>query len=135
MLPHTELSILTALPLITQVRVICGFPETKYHPLPSSLSVLLLYVEFFEVFGLPDNVTRMYRLQCKFYPGPDSHPCHCSAVIPITAVIYTVELIPIYGVQHNRQATTNISLEVYEQFFLNNYIDKEWYCTVSKEYL
>jgi len=58
-----------------------------------------------------------------------------AAVIPITTMTHAVELIPIYGLRHNRQATTNISLEMYNEFFLNNYSNKEWYHTISQEYL
>ena len=48
------------------------------------------------------------------------------------AVTHAVELIPIYGLQHNHQATANVSLKTYNEFYLNNYSDKD---TISQEYL
>ncbi|KAF8126369.1 hypothetical protein EV363DRAFT_1453089 [Boletus edulis] len=124
-----------ALPLVAQVRVVFAFRETKKDPLPTALKEPLLYVEFFEVFGGPDDTMRMYRLRRKVVHGPGGHPQRAAAIIPITAVTHAVELIPIYGARHNRQATTNVSLEMYDEFYLNNYSDKEWYHTMSQEYL
>ena len=77
----------------------------------------------------------MYKLRRKNYLGSDGHS-HCArGVIPIMAVTHTVELIPIYGCRHNCEAAANVSLEVYNEFYLNNYSDKEWYHTISQEYL
>ena len=122
-------------PLIAQIHVVFTFFQTKKTPLPVPFGVPLLFVELFEVFGGPDDVTKMYKVQHKVFHGPDGRLHREAAVIPITAVTHAVELIPIYGLRHNRQATVNVSLEMYNEFYLNNYSDKEWYHTISQEYL
>ncbi|KAG9316261.1 hypothetical protein JVU11DRAFT_2289 [Chiua virens] len=123
------------IPTVAQVRVIFCFSETKKNPLPVPLKEPFLYVQFFEVFGDPDDTTKMYKLRRRQRLGSDGQSHRVGGVIPITAVTHAVELIPIYGRRHNHEATANISLEVYNEFYLNNYSDKEWYHTVSEEYL
>ena len=130
-----QLSSSLAPPLVAQVRVVFSFYETKNNPLPPSLRAPLLYIEFFEVFSDPDDITKMYKLRRKVALGPDGSPYRDAAVIPITTVTHAVELIPIYGHRHDRQATVNVSLEKYNEFYLNNYSDKEWYHTISQDYL
>ena len=122
-------------PLIAQIRVVFTFFQTKKTPLPVPFGVPLLFVILFEVFSGPDDVTKMYKVWCKVFHGPDGCLHHEAVVIPITAVTHAVELIPIYGLQHNHQATANVSLETYNEFYLNNYSNKEWYHTISQEYL
>ena len=100
------------------------FHDTKWNPIPVSLMELLLYVELFEVSSSLDDATKMYQLQCKVYLGPNGQSHHNGVVIPITAVMHAVELIPVYGCWHNHKATTTVSLETYDEFYLNNYFDK-----------
>ena len=108
----------------------------KKNPLPPPLKTPLLYVQFFEVVDGPDDVMKMYKIRCKHFLGLNSQSHQCAVgVIPITAVTHTVELIPIYSRCHNHEATAAVSLEVYDEFYLNNYSDKEWYHMISEEYL
>lgn len=121
--------------MVAQVRAVFSFSETKKNPLSAPLKEPLLYVQFFEVFDGPDDITKMYKLRRKQYLGSDGQSHRAGGVIPITAVTHAVELIPIYGHRHNREAAANVSLEMYSEFYLNNYSDKEWYHTISQEYL
>lgn len=77
----------------------------------------------------------MYKLRRQHFRGSDGQFHRTAGVIPITAVTHAVELIPVYGHRHNREATADVSLEVYNEFYLNNYSDKEWYHTISEDYL
>ena len=94
----SQLSPFLDVPLVAQVCTVFAFPETKTNPLPTSVREPLLYVEFFEVFGHPDEVMKMYKLRHKLHLGPDGFPHREGTVIPITAVTHAVELIPIYGI-------------------------------------
>ncbi|KIJ19283.1 hypothetical protein PAXINDRAFT_69236, partial [Paxillus involutus ATCC 200175] len=98
-------------------------------------SIPLLYVQFFEITQLPDDHTRMYKVKRSHQRGPDGSVVRVGGVIPITKVTHAVELIPVYGHRHNRAATTEVSLEMYDEFYINNYSDKEWYHTISEDYL
>ena len=124
-----------AVPIVAQVHVVFSFSKTKNNPLPPPLKGPLLFIQFFKVVDGPNNVTKMYKLQQGHFlrSGGQSH--HATGIIPITTVTHAVELIPVYGHQHNCEATANVSLEVYNELYLNNYSDKEWYHTISDEYL
>ncbi|KAJ8579658.1 hypothetical protein M405DRAFT_870081 [Rhizopogon salebrosus TDB-379] len=58
----------------------------------------------------------MYRVQHLFYTAPD-------------------ELIPVYGTRLDRTITSAISLERYNDFYLNAFSDKEWYHTLHADYV
>ncbi|KAF8837472.1 hypothetical protein BDN67DRAFT_909154 [Paxillus ammoniavirescens] len=91
--------------------------------------------QHFDIVELPDNITNMYKVTRSYSVDPSGHRQRIGAVIPITDVMHAVELIPVYGHQHNHEATAEVSLEAYDHFYLNNYSDKEWYHTISENYL
>ena len=49
-------------------------------------------------------------------------------------VVHTVELIPKYGALARHDVTSEMCLEVYDDFYLNNFSDKEWYYTMNHEF-
>ena len=49
-------------------------------------------------------------------------------------VVHTVELIPKYGALARHDVTSEMCLEVYDDFYLNNFSDKEWYYTIKDLY-
>ncbi|KIK97443.1 hypothetical protein PAXRUDRAFT_136264, partial [Paxillus rubicundulus Ve08.2h10] len=123
------------LPCVAQVRLVFRLSDSKNTPLTEPLKIPLLYVQFFEVTQLPDDHTRMYKVKRSYRCGPDGSVIRVGGVIPITEVTHAVELIPVYGRRHNRAATAEVSLEMYDEFYINNYSDKEWYHTISENYL
>ncbi|KAH7913503.1 hypothetical protein BJ138DRAFT_1220593 [Hygrophoropsis aurantiaca] len=121
-------------PFVVQVR--CVFRFTHNSGLPDSLQAPLLYVELFDIIGLPDDNLKMYKVKRKYYPTAlDARRERVAAVVSITDVTHAVELIPVYGRRMDRSVTAATSLHVYDEFYLNNYSDKEWYHTACAEYL
>ena len=76
----------------------------------------------------------MYSVQRMFTDHPDGSRSHVGAIISLLDVIHAVELIPRYGVAANRNITSETSLELYDDFYLNNLADKEWYHTMYHDY-
>lgn len=48
-------------------------------------------------------------------------------IIPLVDIMYAVELIPVYGKKVDHTVTHKTSQEVYSQFYLNTFADKEVY--------
>jgi len=76
----------------------------------------------------------MYSVQRMFTDHPDGSRSRVGAIISLLDVIHAVELIPRYGVAANRDITSETSLELYDDFYLNNFADKEWYYTMYHDY-
>ena len=70
-----------------------------------------------------------------FTNHPDGSRSRVGAIISLLDVIHAVELIPKYGVAANRNITLETCLELYDNFYLNNFADKEWYHTMYNNYL
>jgi hypothetical protein len=49
--------------MVVQVHIVFSFSEMKKSPLSAPLKEPLLYVQFFEVFDGPDDITKMYKLR------------------------------------------------------------------------
>ena len=54
-------------------------------------------------------------------------------IIPLTDIIWTVDIVPVYGAQKDPQITAKNSLEVPIDFYLNCFLDKEIYHTILNE--
>ena len=52
------------------------------------------------------------------------------AIIPLTTIIQTVDLVPVHGKAINSDIDMANSLELHTRFFLNKYSDKELYHTM-----
>ena len=70
-----------------------------------------------------------------FTNHPDGSRSHVGEIILLLDVIHAVELIPKYGVAANCNVTLETCLELYNDFYLNNFADKEWYHTMYDDYL
>ncbi|KIM54331.1 hypothetical protein SCLCIDRAFT_31196 [Scleroderma citrinum Foug A] len=105
-------------------------------PLPVGLSTPLLYVQHFTFTGTPADHpdVGMFSLRRKFVSNPDSSLCRVSSIVLMLDVVHAVELIPKYGASARRDVTLETCLEVYDDFYLNNFSDKEWYYTMNHEF-
>ena len=77
----------------------------------------------------------MYTVRCMFVDNPDGRRSHVGSIISLLDIIHTVELIPKYGVAVNREVTAETCLERYNEFYLNNFSDKEWHHTMHHDYM
>ncbi|KAG9310720.1 hypothetical protein JVU11DRAFT_9321 [Chiua virens] len=118
---------------VAQVRVIfqLASPSRSKVKLPGFLDLPLLYVQPFEVVATPDNEpdTRLWRLKRVF---SDLHPglARTGLVIPLTEVTQAIDLVPVFGASIDRTVTTATSQEMYDEFYLNYYTDKESFDTL-----
>jgi len=121
--------------LVAQVRAIFSF-SARGSTLPANLSDPLLYVQYFTFTATPSHHpdVAMYSVQRMFTVHPDGSRSRVGAIISLLDVIHAVELIPKYGVAANRNITSETCLELYDDFYLNNFADKEWYHTMYHDY-
>ncbi|KIK79999.1 hypothetical protein PAXRUDRAFT_159827, partial [Paxillus rubicundulus Ve08.2h10] len=90
----------------------------------------LIYIEYFTVIGCPDDDqdgVGLYRVQCPPTQTTNTASNFC-AVIPMTEVVHTLELIPIFN--SNIPVIVPLSatcLEVYQEYYVNSFADKETY--------
>ncbi|KAI6141740.1 hypothetical protein BKA82DRAFT_3985955, partial [Pisolithus tinctorius] len=120
-------------PCIVQVHAVFKFSRKASIQDPH-FDTPLLYIELFDIVEFLEEILRMYRLRHRYFNMPSSQQ-QVGAILPITDIIHTVELIPVYGMARlDCNVTSTTSLEVYNKFYLNNYSDKEWYHTIA-EYL
>ena len=122
--------------VVAQVRAMFNF-SSRGHPLPPEHSYPLLYVQYFTFSATPTDQPEvgMYTACRMFVDNPDGGRSHVGAIISLLDVIHAVELIPKYGTAVNREVTSATCLELYNEFYLNNFSDKEWHHTVHKDYL
>ncbi|KAG2046197.1 hypothetical protein BDR06DRAFT_985667 [Suillus hirtellus] len=89
----------------------------------------LIYVQYYEIIGHPHDepAISMYVVARQYHNGPDSQRMRLGAVIPLMDVTHAVELIPMYGAGADHTVGAATSMELYEHFYLNNFLDKEIY--------
>jgi len=106
-------------------------------PLPVGLSAPLLYVQHFALTGTPADQPDigMFSLRRRFVNNPDGSLSQLGSVISMLDVVHTVELIPRYGRSARGDVTSETCLELYDDFYLNNFSDKKWYYTMNHEFL
>ncbi|KAI9573719.1 hypothetical protein HD554DRAFT_2013079 [Boletus coccyginus] len=118
---------------VAQVRAIfqLASPSCSKVKLPSFLDLPLLYVQPFEVVATPNNKldTRLWKLR---QVSSDPHPglVRAGLVIPLTEVTQAIDLVPVFGVSVDHMVTAAMSQEVYNEFYLNYYMDKESFNTL-----
>jgi len=105
--------------------------------LPSTLSSPFLYVQLFEVVARPEDnpSVMMYHVRRRFEASPDGNQVRVGMVVSLLDVTHAIELIPVYGERANRAVTSATSLELYDDFYLNNFSDKEWYHTLHADFM
>ncbi|KII84503.1 hypothetical protein PLICRDRAFT_117735 [Plicaturopsis crispa FD-325 SS-3] len=132
---------------LAQIRIIFQpiFPGVPRKRNSSPASPTLLYAQTFKYAGRRDqdgtlleepNVD-MYLLQrhCRSTALPSGEKVRMGEVIPIQAVTQPVELVPVYGQKLDSQWTSNTSLELPTNFYLNNFDDKDFYHRILTSYL
>ncbi|KAG0704067.1 hypothetical protein DFH29DRAFT_997953 [Suillus ampliporus] len=82
---------------------------------PGYLSQVLLYVQHFDF----------------VVPGPKPSTGIRGSIIPLTDVTHAVELIPVYEGALHKDVNSRNSMEVFDDYFLNNFTDKELYHSLS----
>ena len=139
MSPHRKLPVTKAHTSIfqdvVQVRAVFAL-SPRGSPLPVGLSMPLLYVQHFAFTGTPADQpdVGMFSLHRKFVNNPDGSVSRVGSIISMLDVVHAVELIPKYGASARRDVTSETCLEVYDDFYLNNFSDKEWYYTMNHEF-
>ncbi|KAG1889013.1 uncharacterized protein F5891DRAFT_1131908 [Suillus fuscotomentosus] len=121
---------------IAQVRVVFQPIAPRHVTLPHYLADQpLLYVQYYEIVGDPGSqpAISMYTVARKYWEGPTGQWIRLGAVISLTDVTHVVELIPMYGQGADRTVGAATSMEVYECFYLNNFLDKEVYHSLHSD--
>ncbi|KAG1804265.1 uncharacterized protein BJ212DRAFT_1284614 [Suillus subaureus] len=52
-------------------------------------------------------------------------------MIPLTDITHGVELIPVYNTLLPKEVNLSNSMEIFDEYFLNNFTDKELYHTLA----
>ncbi|KAG1769595.1 hypothetical protein EDD22DRAFT_977460 [Suillus occidentalis] len=119
-------------PFVAQVRAVFQPTTKKYSSMevPAFLNQVFVLVQPFNfVGGDPEPLTGMWRVQ-RSRNADLSHPRYgerLAVIVPLTDVTHGVELIPIYEGPLNKNVGSNMSMELFDNFFLNNFADKEMY--------
>ncbi|KAH7909168.1 hypothetical protein BJ138DRAFT_1200335 [Hygrophoropsis aurantiaca] len=120
---------------VAQVRAVFQPKVRPNEQLPPFLAQPLLYVQYFQWAARPedDPSVGMWMVERVYRQGPWGDQRH-GAVIPMTDVTHTAELIPVYGERLDRRVTMENSMEAFRYYYLNNYSDKEIFHTLQTEF-
>ncbi|KAG1900840.1 uncharacterized protein F5891DRAFT_1128385 [Suillus fuscotomentosus] len=123
-------------PYIAQVQMVFTL-SPRGSQLPAELMGPFLYVELFEIAAPPEAEPHiaMYRVRRSFYTAPDGSRMRVGRIVCLIDVTHAVELIPVYGVTLDCTVTSTTSLELYNDFYLNAFSDKEWYHMLHADYV
>lgn len=92
----------------------------------------LLFMEYFQVVAGPEDDhegVSMYRVQRPMHP---EHPPLFCPVVPLTSVLHTLELVPVFSTKlAGVQVSSKSCLDVYQQYYVNCFADKETYCSLG----
>ncbi|KAI6137503.1 hypothetical protein EDD17DRAFT_1501633, partial [Pisolithus thermaeus] len=117
--------------LVVQVHAVFAL-STRGSALPANLSYPFLYVQCFAFVATPSQQPEvgMYTICHMFIENADGSRCQVGTIIPILDILHAVKLVPRYGVSANQDVTTETSLEVYDEFYLNSFSSKEFYYAI-----
>ncbi|KAG2033349.1 hypothetical protein BDR03DRAFT_935693 [Suillus americanus] len=122
----------SSVPYVAQVQAV--FQLTTLPIKAPALNQVLAYVQHFNVIGdKPEPTTGMWRLTCSYLGDvlqPQSRR-RCGSILPLTDITHGVELIPVYNTLLPKEVDSSNSLEVFDEYFLNNFADKELYHTLA----
>ncbi|KAG2339690.1 hypothetical protein BDR05DRAFT_977659 [Suillus weaverae] len=110
---------------VAQVRIIFQptHPRGLCAQVPEHLSQVLVYVQHFDfVVPGPEPSTGMWMSE---------RVIQCGTIIPLTDITHAVEIIPVYRGPLGRDVNSGNLLEVFDDYFLNNFADKELYHLLS----
>ncbi|KAI6118588.1 hypothetical protein EV401DRAFT_2057589 [Pisolithus croceorrhizus] len=117
--------------LVVQVHTVFTL-STRGNALPPDLSYPLLYVQCFAFVATLAEQPEigMYTVCHMFIENINGGRYQAGAIIPILDVTHAVKLIPKYGAMASQDATSEMSLELYDEFYLNCFSSKEFYYTI-----
>ncbi|KAG1851268.1 hypothetical protein C8R48DRAFT_750041 [Suillus tomentosus] len=99
------------------------FPRGSRAQLPERLSQVLVYIQHFDfIVPGPEPSTGMWMLD---------RVIRCGSIIALTDITHAVEIIPVYQGPLGKDVNSGNSLEVFDDYFLNNFADKELYHSLS----
>lgn len=101
---------------------------------PERLSQVLVYVQHFDfVAPGPEPSTGMWMVRRSYarYPPQSERVIRRGTIIPLTDITHAVEIIPVYRGPLGRDVNSGNSQEVFDDYFLNNFADKELYHSLS----
>ncbi|KAG2045899.1 hypothetical protein BDR06DRAFT_900040 [Suillus hirtellus] len=105
--------------------------------LPTYLSTLLLYIQYFHFITSPDEQPKlsMWTVEHSYVQDNTGNRYRQGTVVQITDITHTIELIPCFGEKVASDISLATCLEHHKHFFLNNFADKESYHTFSTEFV
>ncbi|KAG2336694.1 hypothetical protein BDR05DRAFT_953157 [Suillus weaverae] len=110
---------------VAQVRIIFQptLPRGSHAQVPECLSQVLVYVQHFDfVAPGPEPSMGMWMSDRVIRRG---------TIIPLTDITHAVEIIPVYQGPLGRDVNSGNLQEVFDDYFLNNFADKELYHSLS----
>lgn len=109
---------------VGQVRMIFQLRVPESHPLHQ---IALAYVYWFtEIQRVPERDLNMYKV--RYEREPDG--LRIGAVVKLSRLSRLVQMIPVYGAQVNPDLTSENSMDVWRDYYLNSFMDKETYQSV-----
>ncbi|KAG1888131.1 hypothetical protein F4604DRAFT_2032172 [Suillus subluteus] len=125
-------NIRSSVPYVAQVQAV--FQLTTPPIEAPGLNQVLAYVQHFNVIGdKPEPTAGMWRVTRSYLHNtlqPQSRR-RCGSILPLTDITHGVELIPVYHTLLPKEVDSSNSLEVFDEYFLNNFADKELYHTLA----
>ncbi|KAG0693496.1 hypothetical protein DFH29DRAFT_816265, partial [Suillus ampliporus] len=121
---------------VAQVRAIfqLTLPRGSRVQVPECLSQVLLYIQHFDfIVPGPEPSTGMWMVKRSYTrdPSQSERVIRRGSIIPLTDVTHAVEIIPVYQGPLGKDVNSGNSLEVFDDYFLNNFADKELYHSLS----
>ncbi|KAG2360675.1 hypothetical protein BDR07DRAFT_1289068 [Suillus spraguei] len=100
------------------------------------LSTPLLYIQYFHSIASPEQQPKllMWTMEHMYVQDNTGNCCRQGAVMQLTDVTHTVELISCFSKKVASSISSTTCLESYKCFFLNNFMDKESYHIFSTEF-
>jgi hypothetical protein len=98
------------------------------------LSQVLVYIQHFDfVVPGPEPNTGMWIVRQSYnqYRSQPERVIRRGSIIPLTDITHAVEIIPVYHGSLGKDMNSGNSMEVFDDYFLNNFADKELYHSLS----
>ncbi|KAG0706602.1 hypothetical protein DFH29DRAFT_980278 [Suillus ampliporus] len=119
-------------PFVAQVRAVFQPTMKRYSSVevPVFLNQVFVLVQPFTfVEDDPEPLMCMWRVQrsLNINPSQPRYGERLAIIVPLTDIIHAAELIPVYEGPLSKDVQSNVSLELFDECFLNNFADKEMY--------
>ncbi|KAG1868244.1 hypothetical protein DFJ58DRAFT_714217 [Suillus subalutaceus] len=109
-------------------------PPSSNFPGGNCDAMVLVYIQHFDfVVPGPEPSTGMWMVRRSYnrFPSQPGRVIRRGSIIPLTDVTHAVEIIPVYQGPLGKDVNSGNSLEVFDDYFLNNFADKELYHSLS----